>query len=137
MLNGFKSEKLFTFELLESIVRTEWPSGIAPIADTDMYIAKKIKIVGTQNSPEVFTTNVGKLLYNFGTTAFPSISLLSYNVAIFCNSTPYQDAKVNQVGDVTQSGSNISFQLAVSDTGNASGDTFFYADITIALQAII
>ena len=138
MLNGFKSEKLFTFELLESIVRTEWPSTtIIPIPDTDVYIIKKVKIVGTNTSLESFTTNSGKLQYNYGTTPLPSINLLSYNVSIVANGAVYQDAKINQVGNITQSGSNISFSLAVSDTGNASDDTFFYADIIITLQAIV
>ena len=138
MLNGFKAEKLFTFELLESVVRTEWPSTtIIPIPDTDVYIIKKVKIVGTNASQESFTTNSGKLQYNYGTTPLPSINLLSYNVSIVANGAIYQDAKINQVGNITQSGSNISFSLAVSDTGNASGDTFFYADIIITLQAIV
>ena len=138
MLNGFKAEKLFTFELLESVVRTEWPSTtIIPIPDTDVYIIKKVKIVGTNASQESFTTNSGKLQYNYGTTPLPSINLLSYIVSIVANGAIYQDAKINQVGNITQSGSNISFSLAVSDTGNASGDTFFYADIIITLQAIV
>ena len=102
-----------------------------------MYIKLKVKIEGTQAAPETFTTNSGKLQYNYGTTPFPGISLLSYIVSVFCNSTPYQDAKINQVGDVTQSGSNISFQLAVSDSGNPSSDDFYYTDLTIGLQAIV
>ena len=138
MLNGFKAEKLFTFELLESVVRTEWPSTtIIPIPDTDVYIIKKVKIVGTNTSQESFTTNSGKLQYNYGTTPLPSINLLSYIVSIVAIGAIYQDAKINQVGNITQSGSNISFFLAVSDTGNASDDTFFYADIIITLQAIV
>jgi len=138
MLNGFKAEKLFTFELLESVVRTEWPSTtIIPIPDTHEYIIKKVKIVGTNASHESFTTNSGKLQYNYGTTPLPSINLLSYIVSIVANGAIYQDAKINQVGNITQSGSNISFSLAVSDTGNASDDTFFYADIIITLQAIV
>jgi hypothetical protein len=130
--------KKYVIEFVESTIRTFWPVPTVPvIADDLMYIKTKVKIEGTQASPETFTTNAGKLQYNYGTTAFPSISLLSYVVTVICNGVPKQDAKCNQVGDITQSGSNISFQLAVSDAGNPSGDGFFYFDIIIVLQAIV
>ena len=130
--------KRYVIEFVESLVRTVWPVPSPPIVVDDiMYIKTKVKIEGTQSSPETFITNSGKLQYNYGTTGFPNISLLSYVVTVICNGTPYQDAKINQVGNVTQSGSNISFQLAVSDAGNASGDGFFYADLTIGLQTIV
>jgi hypothetical protein len=136
--NDFKLTKRYVIEFVESRVRTVWPPySPPPTTDDLMYIAKKIKIIGTQASPETFTTNAGQLLFNYGTTVYPSISLLSYVVTVIANGAPYQDAKINQVGDITQSGSDITFKLAVSDSGNPSSDTFFYADITIGLQAII
>jgi hypothetical protein len=137
-IDGFEHTKRYVIELVESTIRTIWniPTFL-PIADEDMYIIKKVKIEASQTSPETFTTNVGKLLYNYGTTSLPSFSLLSHIISISCNSTPYQDAKFNQVGDIAQSGSNISFQIAMSDTGNASSDGFFYTDIKIQLQEIV
>jgi hypothetical protein len=136
--NEFKLTKRYVIELVESFARTIWPPYTPPPVTTDiMYIAKNIKIVGTQASPETFTTNAGKLLYNFGTTPFPPLSLLSYNISVDCTGTPYQDAKCNQVGNVSQSGTDITFQLAVSDSGNPSSDGFFYFDIKIMLQAIV
>jgi hypothetical protein len=135
--DDFKHTKKYVFELIESSIHQVWPVP-TPIVITDiMYIAKKVKIEGTQATPELFTTNSGKLQYNYGTTPFPNISVTGYNVTIMCNAAPYQDAKVNQVGDITQSGLNIAFYLAVSDTGNPSSDGFFYADLTIGLQAIV
>jgi hypothetical protein len=133
----YKYTKKYIFELTENTVRTEWPTPIQPVVADIMYIKLKVKIEGMNVAPETFITNSGKLQYNYGTTPFPGISLLSYIVTIISNGAPYQDAKINQVGNVTQSGSNISFQLAVSDTGNPSSDGFFYADISIALQQII
>ena len=135
--DNFKYTKKYVFELTENTVRTEWPSPLQPILVDIVYLAKNIKVEGTQATPETFITNSGKLNYNYGTTKFPGISLLSYIVSISCNATPMQDAKCNQVGDVTQSGSNISFQLAVSDSGNPAPDGFYYFDLQINLQQII
>lgn len=134
--DDYRQTELFSFELKESAIRTVWPDSTAAVADDLMYIAKKIKIVGTQTSPETFTTNSGKLQYNYGTTVFPAISLLEYNVSVIVNGSPYQERKVNLVGEPAQSGDNITFQLALSDIGNDSDDGFSYADIDICLQEI-
>ena len=136
-LEDFKFTKIFNFEILENVARTVWPTSPSrPKENMIGYIIHNVKVEGTQSAPETFTTNVGKLLYNYGTTPFDSISLLSFIPIITCNSSPKQDAKCNQVGDITQSGSNITFQLAVSDGGNPSPDGFYYFDILIALQEI-
>lgn len=129
--------KYYVIELVESTVRTEWHVPKKPTGDDIIYIKKNVRVEGTQASPETFLTNTGKLQYNYGTTVFPDISLLSYNASIICNGVPLQDGKCNQVGEVTQSGSDITFQLAVSDSGNPSNDGFFYFDILIVLQEII
>lgn len=135
--DGFKYEKLYKFELTEKTVRHVWGFPTIPIVDNMIgYIKIKVKIEGTQASPETLTTNTGKLAYNFNTTVFPAISLLNYNVSVICNGTPYQSGKINQVGDVSQSGSDITFQLAHSDSENPSDDGFWYADLVIVLQAI-
>lgn len=101
-----------------------------------VYIKTKIKVEGTQASPELFITNSGKLLYNYGTTPFPEINLANAIVSVECNGTPYQDTTTcNQVGDISQSGANIAFSLAINDIGDPSDDGFFYFDITIKLQS--
>jgi len=98
---------------------------------------KKIKVIGTQANTEQFITGSGKLLYNYGATVFPPIDLTTTSVSMICDGSIYQDAKINQVGNISQSGNNISFFLAVSDTGKASIDGFCYCDITFFLETII
>jgi hypothetical protein len=129
--------KYYTLQVLESRIRQTWPVIFPPSDNMIGYTINHVKIVGTQTSPEAFQTNSGKLQYNYGTTPFPTMSLTSYIITVVCNGTPYQDAKINQVGTITQAGSNVSFYLAVSDTGNPSGDGFFYADITFLMQTIV
>lgn len=124
----------YKITVVEKVIRDSWTSYTPPSTVDIMYIKNKVKIEGTQAAPETFTTNSGKLATSGSGNPFPNISLLSYVVTII--TPPYQDAKINQVGSITQSGSNISFQLAVSDAGNASGDGFYYCDIIVGLQEI-
>lgn len=101
-----------------------------------MYLKKKVKIEGTQASPESFTTNVGKLATMETGAAYPVFNAATHVFTVDVNGSPYQEAKVNIVGMPSISGGNITFQAAVSDFGNASGDGFYYADVKIQLQAI-
>ncbi|MBE3088407.1 MAG: hypothetical protein IMZ71_04770, partial [Chloroflexi bacterium] len=130
-LNDFQYTKRYILEIVENTVRTFFPVPIAPVDNMIGYIKTKDKIVGTQATPEFFEINVSKLQYNYGTTVYPTISLLSYNVSIIANGAPYQDAKINNYGDIAQNGDNIRFYLAVSDTGSPSDDGFYYTDIVI------
>ena len=138
LLNGAKIAKRWPLRLVENVLRQTWPDYPQPVVTDEMYIAKNVTIVGTEASPETFTTNAGKLLYNYGTTPFPSISLLSYNVSVVV--VTKQDCVVNRVGDIVQSGSDISFQLAISNAGtplfDGSGNPYVIGDIIIGLQSI-
>jgi hypothetical protein len=139
-IDGFEHDKKYVIELIESTVRTVFPERWIDNNPTDSmigYTKIKVKIEGTQASPELFTTNLGKLAITTVGSLYPVISLLSYVVVIIANGSPYQDRKINQVGDIVQSGGNISFFLALSDTGADSSDTYSYADITILLQPIL
>jgi hypothetical protein len=137
-INDFQHTKRYIIEIVESVVRVLFPVPVIPVDNVIGCIKTKVKIEGTQSAPETFVTSVGKLATYDGTLPYPVISLLSYNVSLIINGTPYQDAKINQVGSPTQSGSNISFQLAVSDTGSpVSSDGFFYVDIVVLLQPIV
>jgi len=93
-----------------------------------------VKIEGTQDSPETFTTNVGKLQYQYGSVVFPPMDTSNYIISILSNAVKYQDANINQVGGITQVGNNISFQLAMNNGAMASSDGSIYADITILRQ---
>lgn len=95
---------------------------------------KKIEVTGTQASPQTVTTNTAPLDVDASGDAFPVIDLDTQvaNIVI----TPHQDCAVNLIGDVVQSGDNISFQIAHSDVGNASDDGKFYATIDISIYGI-
>jgi hypothetical protein len=123
----------FVLDILDDRVYQFWPTALAD--NMIGYTIKKVLIVGTQVNPEQFTTNSGKLQYNFGTTPLPSINLALYNVSIVANGSVYQNATINQVGAITQVGSNISFYLAMNDGAIASSDGNIYCDITILCQA--
>lgn len=122
----------FTLKFAENAIRNAW-TDYTPASGIDiMYIKKKVKIIGTQESPEEFTTNSGKLVTMETGLSYPSISLLSWVVSV--DTVPYQDAKINQVGDVVNTGTNLTFSLAVSGAGSPSPDGYYYADIIIGLQ---
>jgi phage gp36-like protein len=95
---------------------------------------KKVEVTGTQTSPQTFVTNAGALVVTENGDAFPSIDLTSQVANIVL--TSYQDCQVNQVGDITQSGTDITFQLAISDVGNASSDGKYYVTIDISVYGL-
>jgi hypothetical protein len=132
----YKDGLVLIFQSIDPIGDMARSSLYTPTTDTNiMYTQLKVEVTGTQSSPETFTTNSGKLATQENGSAYPVISLSTYVVSVVSNGSPYQDAKINQVGSLTQVGSNISFQLAISDTGNPSSDGKFYTDILIFLQA--
>ncbi len=128
-----KLMKYFEVELEENAIYTVWPSLVQPTPDTDLYIKTKVEITGTEASPQTLTTNTAPLATDDTGAAYPAINLAFYAVTIIV--TEYQDSLVNRVGDITQSGSDISFQLAHSDVGNPYSDGKWYCTITIGLQA--
>lgn len=127
--------KRYVLQLTENVIRNVWSSYTPPSTVDIMYIKNHVRIVGTQASPETFTTNSEKLDVDETGTTYPAMSLLSFVATVIVNGTPYQDAKINMVGVVTNSGNNLTFQLAVSDGGAPSEDGYYYADIIIGLQA--
>jgi hypothetical protein len=134
--DDFKLAKKYIIELVESTIRHVWAVRTQP-ADTMIGALKlKVPITGTLASPETFTTNAGKLLLTEDGLPFPVMSLLSYDITVRSNGTLYQDSKISQVGDVSQSGDNITFQLATSDIGSEAVGGGFFSDIVILMQPI-
>ncbi len=134
-VNDFIGGKQFILYVVENAIRTTW-TNYTPAAETEiMYVKLKVKVVGTQASPETFQTNSGKLAVMENGSVFPAISLLTWVATVVANGAKYQDAGINQVGNISNIGTDLSFQLAVSDAGTASGDGFYYADIIFLLQA--
>lgn len=134
-IDGFKYEKQFKFELTESAIRHEWYVPVPFEDNMTGFIVHDVEVVGTSGSPEAFETNVGKLQYQHGATVFPPISLLANKVAIVFD---YDQAwAFNRVGEVTQSGNNIKFYLALSGSGEtAPGTAITKATFMILLQDI-
>jgi phage gp36-like protein len=95
---------------------------------------KKVEVTGTQAAPQTFVTNAGTLALTENGDAFPSIDLTSQVANIVL--TSYQDCQVNRVGDITQSGTDITFQLAISNIGNASSDGKYYVTIDISVYGL-
>jgi len=133
-LEANRLRKRFVLKLIDSYVYTRWP--ILAVVDELVYIKNRVKIVGTQASPETFTTNSGKLATDETGAAYPTFNSATHVFHVSVNGAPYQDGKVNLVATPSVSGGNITFTAAVSDGGNPSSDGFFYSDILIVLQAI-
>jgi hypothetical protein len=132
-IEDFKQAKRYVIELTEKRVRRQWM--FLPSGEDMIYIKSHVKVIGTEDSPELFTTNAGKLAYNYGSTAFPDMLLEDYVIAI--DGASYQSAQVHQVGIATQDGGDISFYLAYSNIGNASSDGYYYCDIVFLLQEMV
>lgn len=112
-----------------------WTSDMLGEVENSLSIVKlRVEVIGTNDSPETFTSNVGKLQYNFGTTPFRAIDLSTYNVSVIPVSL--QEATIFRISDIAQIGTDITFDLAISASGNPSPDGKFYCDIIINLQKL-
>lgn len=123
--------RAYTLRLVDVRAYTAFPSR--NIGDR-MYFTYKVKIEGTQASPETFTTGSGKLATTARGTAYPTFDSGTQSVHVEVNGAPYQDGKINIVTQASISGGNVTFTAAVSDAGNPSSDGFFYADIAFYIQ---
>lgn len=133
-VNGFIYGKQFILYVVENAIRNVW-YNYTPASTVDiLYLATKIKVTGTNASPQTFQTNSGQLATDATGKVFPGMSLLTYAVTV--DPISLQDGKIARVGAITNVGAAISFQLAVSDAGAPSGDGFFYCDLLIGLEAI-
>ena len=120
--------------LKENVIYQTWPDSLEPVETETLYINTKVEITGTQASPQTLTTNAGVLATDDTGNTYPAINLASWAVTILL--TPHQDCLVNRASDITQSGTDITFDVAHADVGNPDpADNKFYATITIGLQA--
>ena len=126
----------FVLTLAETDIRTTMPTSI--VEGEVAYIKRKVAIAGTQASPETFTTNAGKLATDQTGASYPTFDTGSYAYQVHL--TSYQEAPVNLVAEPSISGGgatgNITFTVAVGDSGKAFSDGSYYADIVIIAQAI-
>lgn len=126
--------RYFEIGLKETVTYQEWPELVEPTADTLSYIKWNVEITGTLASPQTLTTNAGALTLDETGNPYPAINLAAYVPMI--KLTELQDCLIVQTANPTQSGTDITFQVAHSDIGNPYADGKFYADIEISLQAI-
>ncbi len=126
--------KIYAFEFQDSKVWKTWPTPVK--YDEDMYIKRHVQVEGTQNGPELFETNSGKLQYNYETTPFPSFDDETDLISVECNGAPYQDAKINLVGEPFTEGGVLKFYLAIADGGRPADDGNVYTDIVIKVQEL-
>jgi hypothetical protein len=110
--------------------------SITPNEDI-MYFTNNVEITGTYESHQTLTTNSGGLTLQEIGSAYPSISLTTYKVTIFAVSSNGTEATFS-VGNIQQSGANISFEIFLSAVGRPnSSDGKYYANITVALEEIV
>jgi hypothetical protein len=119
--------------LVETVMH-QWPDRQIE-AEQLAYIKCKVKVEGTQTSPESFQTGTGKLATDETGQSYPTFSSATHVFSVLCNSAPYQEAHVNVTGLATVSGGKLNFNLAVQDSGKAFSDGYFYTDIVIIAQA--
>lgn len=131
-LEGCENGSRFMLDLTETRLHRSFPT--VGLGDDLIYFTLKVKIEGTQASPETFTTGTGKLATTARGIAYPTFNAATQSVSVLVNSTPYQDRKVNVVTQGTISGGNVTFTCALSDAGNDSGDGFSYCDISILVM---
>lgn len=130
-LYGLYSNKEFTLRLTESYVRKAWPVGLE--VDLLAYLKRHVKIEGTPDTPETFTTNVDKLATMQTGAPYPTFTDTGYVYVV--EFQDYQGGKPYLVTQPSVSGGNITFTAAVDYQGNPSGDGYFYSDVIITLQA--
>ena len=131
-LGGSEYRRHVVLPLIEKNARTGFPtSGI--ILDENLYLNQDVIIAGTEDTPELFTTNSGKLATcDAPSGSYPTFNLVTTKVTVSSNGARYGTG-VRQVGAITESGGNISFYLAADNTGNPAPDGYNRADILIAV----
>jgi hypothetical protein len=137
--SGFEAQWLFDTELNPSYrlrlkdtnIYTRWPpSGV--ITEDNMYNKTFIEVTGTPDAPQPFTTNSGVLATDDSGLPYPAMLLTDYSPVLVLQS--HQEAAIVQIGEIAQSGTDITFQLAAQRTGAAYADGKFYVTLGIALQ---
>jgi hypothetical protein len=111
-------------------VHQAWP--VAAEAGELAYLKRHVKIEGTPDSPETFTTNVGKLATMQTSAPYPTFTDTTHVYTVIFEH--YQGGVPYLVTQPSITGGNITFTAAVDYAGNPSGDGFFYSDITLILQ---
>jgi len=134
-IDGFQKAKRYVIEICEQTIRTIFPTPVnLAIPETDMYYKADVTIIGTSDSPETFTTNIGKLATcDAPSGVYPTfdLSVQKYEISFLSK----QDCQFYLTSPMSVSGGNLVFSVARSDSYNGT-PTVFKADITIKAQNI-
>lgn len=125
----------FTLELIDTHLYTRWDDGIT--GEDLMYCKLAIEMSqdATEASPEVFTTNAGKLVVMENGDPFPSFSSATHKFFVHFKSAKGSSADY-PTGTVTESGGNLTVSTfpASNYTLNVAGKLI--ANFAIWLQPI-
>lgn len=127
-LFGYQHAQHFVLYLTEAGIHRQWP--VAPVAEELMYLKSHVLIAGTVDSPETFTTNIGKLVTQDTGESYPTFSSATHVFKVSIES--YNDRLTFKYTQPTVSGGNLTFQVSASDAGALLDNC--YADITVWLQ---
>jgi len=123
--------------LQDKFILSEFPdTRNHPIVETNMYIKKRVLIVGDQGTPESFSTNSGKLATcDAPNTIYPYFddTIEKYSIDV---SRVYQDCFFSVPSIEATSGGVLTFTVARSDSGNPQSGVSYFCDIIISVVNI-
>jgi hypothetical protein len=122
----------FTVGFFDEVVYQRWDDG--PTLDTNMYYSAIVKITGTLAAPQTFTTNVSPIAVDIWGNTFPAFSSVIHKASVIGVSAAYSQFVYCQIGEVTVSGGNLTWQAFASDFGTPADDGFYYVKFTISVQ---
>ena len=131
--NGFGRSKHYVLSLVDKNIQRTFGRQI--VEGELAYIKRHVQITGTLDSPQTLTTNTSPLATDQTGAAYPTFSDSTHVYTVIVDGSAYQEAKIVLVTQPSVSGGNITFQVGIGYSGNASGDGNYYADIVIILQA--
>ena len=105
-------------------------------SDADMYCKLNVKITGTSDAPQTFTTGTAPLANpTEAGDNWPSFSSVTHIANVILQPNTSCQFIPCRVGNPTITGGNVQFQAFVSDMQVPASDGFYYMDVTILLQA--
>jgi hypothetical protein len=131
-LRSCEHGRQFTIRLIDVLNYRKWDDG--PILDTDMYYTAIVKITGTLASPQTFTTNVSPITVDIWGNPFPAFNGTTQKLSVLAISAAYSQFVYCQIGEVTVSGGNATWQGFASDFGTPADDGNYYVKFTISVQ---
>ena len=122
----------FVVPMRDEYIYTQWADGV--ILDTNMYYTAIVQITGTPAVPQTFTTNAVPLTTDIWGNAFPVFDGALQKFSVWGVSAKYSQFVYCQVGEVTVSSGNLTWQAFASDFGTPADDGNYWVKFTISVQ---